>query len=429
MPYCYQFFSFLLITLLSLFGLQQSFTQRLSIQQQRQQRPLAFLHGSKRNSIESSKKGFANNDLEKFILPAGTVVKHGTTSDNLESILKWGLRSSGSIGRGFLRDNFEKAPTFAGVYVARSFVAYSSALIGFTAKQYQFMAANRFPTANNAAVPLPIVLNIRLKENCSLLYDEDYYKIDKELQMLYPDAETGSKEYEKAAKKFKKLKEWNSSQSVRSNENNVTKAIWDQYGTGVITRMNGIPASWIESVECPHCLTPQTMAVLKYEGPRTVNWDRMLINGFGSTSHDEEALKDMKMLMEDVYKMVYAYDLSGTQLNTPLQSFEAMQVIEQTDSITYLSPTNRMVVEPLARKISGSLKGDCVAGDSFCRSLVPNLTGNPSNWEIYPLSSTKDVGCGWDDDAMKTFWKNHYAVILNDCIQFSLSRMKLYRRN
>ena len=44
--------------------------------------------------------------------------------------------------------------------------------------------------------------------------------------------------------------------------------------------MNGIPASWIESVECPHCFTPQTMEVLKYNGPKTMNWDRMLTNGF-----------------------------------------------------------------------------------------------------------------------------------------------------
>jgi hypothetical protein len=55
-------------------------------------------------------KGFGNHSFASSILPAGTLVKHGTTSDVLSSILSKGILPSGSVSAGMMCDRYENGP-------------------------------------------------------------------------------------------------------------------------------------------------------------------------------------------------------------------------------------------------------------------------------------------------------------------------------
>jgi hypothetical protein len=117
-------------------------------------------------------KDFGNRSFASLILPAGTLVKHGITSDVLSSILSKGVLPSGSVSAGMLRDRYEKQPIGSGVYVANSYAAYASALISFTSKVVLILT-NGLPFKPEL-IPLPIVLNIRLDDDCMSKADEDY---------------------------------------------------------------------------------------------------------------------------------------------------------------------------------------------------------------------------------------------------------------
>ena len=128
-----------------------------------------------RNAPRSTPKGFGaaarpapgrGSRRSKAVLPAGTVVKHGTTSDVLKQILREGVRPSGSVSAGFTRDMFEVRPTSDAVYVSSSYVAYAAALISFTSKMC-IQVTSGF-SLDRDLVPLPVVLNIRLQEDCVL---------------------------------------------------------------------------------------------------------------------------------------------------------------------------------------------------------------------------------------------------------------------
>lgn len=67
-----------------------------------------------------------------------------------------------------------------GVYVAKSFVAYSTALVAFTSKAGPCIMHGDF-SLDKDLVP-PVVLNIRLQESCTLTADEDYLRLEPKLR-------------------------------------------------------------------------------------------------------------------------------------------------------------------------------------------------------------------------------------------------------
>jgi hypothetical protein len=110
-------------------------------------------------------------------LPAGTHVKHGTTSDVLPSILTHGLLPSGIGESSSVLRGFEPTPAATGcVYVAESAVAYSTALVAFSAKTVQVRVSGAGMPPKPDDVPVPVVLSIRLREDCVLTLDEDYLR-------------------------------------------------------------------------------------------------------------------------------------------------------------------------------------------------------------------------------------------------------------
>eukprot|EP00966_Prymnesium_polylepis_P191571 4439408-Prymnesium_polylepis.1 len=228
-------------------------------------------------SRRSSGKGFGA--ARAAVLPAGTVVKHGTTSDVLQQILVQGLCQSGSVSAGLLRDKFETRPTTKGVYVAKSYAAYGTALVGFTSKMAVCVTTGF--EWDPAKVPLPVVLNIRLQEECVLGPDEDYLKLDKELM-----------------KQFKKT----------ATRGNAVERLWQKYGSGAIMRENGIPATWIESVECPHVPTATCLERACTNGilpsPQSLQpygrWDRIPAVRDTFVEGDAQSLQE---LMDDAFKL------------------------------------------------------------------------------------------------------------------------------
>jgi len=157
-----------------------------------------------------------------MILKAGTIVKHGTTSLHLESILKSGLK--GGSSRHFIRKQIEANPIATNSIYVGDIMAYFGAFASFAAQSAevcgntQNIIASRIIKGEGA---IPIVLTILLKEDCELLADEDFIgikKIDK----------YRIKALEKKAKK-----------------------VWRKYSSGAIIRREGIPPDWITHFEYP----------------------------------------------------------------------------------------------------------------------------------------------------------------------------------
>jgi len=188
-------------------------------------------------------------DGDRYYLPAGTIVKHGTSTSNLRSILEYGLVPNFGQGRS-LRRLDESSLARNAVYVASCYAAYGSSLYNCNAsfgplrmktsmsfmdmmqfgfdkifsgdeKQLQnmrYLAEKKYTGIERSvldACGLPAVLNIKLQENVYIQADEDY------VPGIIPDDD-----------------------SLRE----LAGDIWDEFGTTAI--LQPIPASWIEDVEC-----------------------------------------------------------------------------------------------------------------------------------------------------------------------------------
>lgn len=174
--------------------------------------------------------------MDRFFLPKGTIVKHGTNLSRLRSILSTGLNAAAD--RHEQRVSMEHQPEIKGIYVGNltayfgAYAAYSAELVPFMSTRDYLQAALCLKDLNaikslelaEAPIDLPIVLRIRLKEDCELYADEDYVqdgaipvgqKVPQEL--LISDA----------------------------------KRVWDKWQTGCIIRGEGIPSDWIETIEYP----------------------------------------------------------------------------------------------------------------------------------------------------------------------------------
>jgi hypothetical protein len=146
-----------------------------------------------------------------MILKKGTIVKHGTSYDRLESIFQNGLISNAT--RNKFREQEEISPVVKGIYVANN-LSYFGAYLAFSSKMYE----NQFNNIQQGT--MPIVLHIQLQEDCELLADEDY--VSEPITL----------------KKLKKQ----------------SKHIWLSYETGVIQK-NKIPSSWIIKFEYPFLIS------------------------------------------------------------------------------------------------------------------------------------------------------------------------------
>lgn len=174
--------------------------------------------------------------MDRFTLRKGTVVKHGTNLSRLRSILSNGLHPAAA--RHEMRISNEHQPEIQGIYVG-NLTAYFGAYAAYSAELVPFMSTQDYLRAmlclsdlhaiktfelTDAPLDLPVVLRIRIKEDCELYGDEDYVqdgaipvgqKVPTEL--LISDA----------------------------------KRVWDKWQTGCLIRSGGIPADWIEAIEHP----------------------------------------------------------------------------------------------------------------------------------------------------------------------------------
>lgn len=156
---------------------------------------------------------FLTDEKYNMILSKGQVVKHGTSLDRLEGVLKEGLCPAS--GRNTVRVKDEIAPVVPGVYVANN-LSYYGASAAFTSYMYEM---NRNGTRSG---DVPIVLHIRLGEDCSLLADEDYVQN----QNTQTEDERLT-ELEKEANR-----------------------VWSEHETGAIAN-RVIPIEWIKAIEYP----------------------------------------------------------------------------------------------------------------------------------------------------------------------------------
>jgi hypothetical protein len=175
--------------------------------------------------------------MEKFYLPKGTIVKHGTSLCRLRSILSNGIIPHSNQNEK--RMQFELPPETHGIYIGE-LTAYFGAIVSYTSILNPYTKLESFASALKCIIEnpcgikklilseipatLPVVLNIELQEDCLVLADEDYV-FDGE----YPDNEKIPDEIliSEAGK------------------------VWDKWKSGCIVREEGIPKSWIKHIEYP----------------------------------------------------------------------------------------------------------------------------------------------------------------------------------
>jgi hypothetical protein len=178
--------------------------------------------------------------MSGFVLKKGTVVSHGTSLARLQSIMDHGLLAGVESAEG--RKMSELAPESKGVYVGE-LMAYFGAYAQYSAEVAPHLEHPEVTKAGwlfgmgdvrslrAAALPaapltFPVVLKIRLDEDCELLADEDFVA----------DGQWPVQEKVPVAL----LRE-------------EAEQIWERWATGVLTR--DIPATWIVSVEHPRVTT------------------------------------------------------------------------------------------------------------------------------------------------------------------------------
>ena len=211
---------------------------------------------------------------DRYYLPAGTIVKHGTTTNNLRSILENGIRPAFQQGR---LGRTDKTRNSGGVYVGSCYLPYRTCLMNFytgfsplvkddidrwrntshpvdkniTLTMARESATARYVTPGKDLVEncgLPAVLNITLKEDVYIEPDEDFVP-----RVYLP---------ENAGHNFVPA---------------VAKLVWETFGTTVL--MKSIPADWISSIEFLEPHRPPSFVVEKYS----------LLEGTVSSLSGEEA--------------------------------------------------------------------------------------------------------------------------------------------
>jgi len=367
----------------------------------------------------STGKGFgsaARSRLRKAgpMLPAGTVVKHGTSSDVLKQILKEGVRPSGSVSAGFARDAFEVRPTSDAVYVSSSYVAYAAALISFSSKMSTQVTTGF--SLDPELVPLPVVLNIRLQEDCVLGPDEDYLKLAKRHGY------------------------------IESKNGDVVEELWRKFGSGAILRDGGLPADWIESVECPH--VPSALCLerayglgmmdpqYKSHGPwlampasySVIASMREALEELGCSSADLlDDRESLKLMVDDVFKLIHAYALTETD-DKAIKTHASIEKFESDDGtgVAYVTP---LLSGPFDFGRRSWMDSETQHG----RSIGITLSGIPPDWDLLnpddPRLTYFDPSLDESRTEKMARLKAGYACLLWDCIRFFLKALKLQGSN
>lgn len=154
------------------------------------------------------------------VLKKGTLVKHGTTSRSLQGIFDQGIQPKAH--HYHFRSTIEEAPAAEmAVYVGQH-MAYCAAMLSF-------LDLMRFSQNNQSAIP--IVINIRLGEDCQVVADEDFVLLDK-----YDENGNLSHKYK--------------NEFLRAIQEEGVST-WEGYGSAGVIHPDGIPVNWIESFEHP----------------------------------------------------------------------------------------------------------------------------------------------------------------------------------
>ena len=192
-----------------------------------------------------------------MILKAGTIVKHGTTSLHLESILNSGLK--GDSSRHFIREQIEENPIAKNSIYVGDLMAYFGALASFAAKSAEIcgiaenLIASKIIEGEGA---IPIVLTILFKEDCELLGDEDFIGI-KSIDKYQIKA------LEKKAKK-----------------------VWNKYSSGAIIRKEGISPDWITHFEYPLLISKNDKVLPIPIAKKMHNDIYLLVSGYAQERKD-----------------------------------------------------------------------------------------------------------------------------------------------
>ena len=179
-----------------------------------------------------------------FILPAGTSVKHGTTSRSLRHILASGLVPG--TGRHELREVSEDKPESAdGIYVG-DLMAHFGATAAFGAASHDLLTkvglTLPIPEYVREEVVVPVVLHVELQADCELLADEDF--------VMFPEGTARSYSRELLA--------------------GAAEQVWTEYRSGAIVRSGGIPPDWILKFEFPLLWVPP-----RDQEPRGRKWKQL----------------------------------------------------------------------------------------------------------------------------------------------------------
>lgn len=275
--------------------------------------------------------------LRGWYLPAGSRVKHGTTSDALSSILQHGLKPSGEVVRLQGRDKLEDAPESSGVYVSSCHGASAACYRNFSAQFYHHAkswcpdaasAINellRLDATSNATFDLfpgkgtddeklrvalrkarmlltrpdaavrrigvPIVVNATLQEDCRTgASDEDYLNC---------------------------LPDWQPAFTAAG-------PIWSEFGSAAIVR--SIPPGWISSVEYPELSeryptfdshmrlldspVEEWRAIMKQLKARKISFKRATANVTAALGVSRGDALSEQRFDEDLALMVYSVELS-----------------------------------------------------------------------------------------------------------------------
>ena len=266
-----------------------------------------------------------------------------------------------------------------------------------------------------------MVLNIRLQEDCVLGPDEDYLKLATRYGY------------------------------IESKNGDVDEDLWRKFGSGAILRDGGLPADWIESVECPHVPTALCLErafcldMLDHQCKSHGNWHAMPIlysaiarEGIGCTSaaacyqledlgcSSADLLNDrdsLKQVVDDVFKLIHAYALAQTddkaiETHASIEKYES----DDGDAVAYVTPLLSGPFELGRRR-----KDDSETWRG--RSIGITLSGKPPDWD---LLNPDDPRLTWFDHSLEESrttkiaqLKAGYARLLWDCARFFLTVLKL----
>ena len=316
--------------------------------------------------------GQAYQDGSGWYLPAGTMVKHGTTTNNLRQILKYGLLPGNIEGCSGARKHIGTLPiTKDAVYVGSCYVAYNISMAKFALNMETLIHSNgitscRFDNIKKKmmkvmqsvgheesnlrndsdllinkylnkekkeieACGLPVVLNIKLKENVRIHADEDFVPVrfectseNKDLMALFAEPS------------------------------------WNEHGSAAI--LQSIPAEWIKTFECfEHNFQYEEIALEKYFVTESLKND--LASNDSNKTHEFIQFMTKEKKKSSLACQNFEYDLSlafmaqklyQTKLIDSSQRQRWTDIVKRSKRSTVFSKFgNKIDIEPYLDQLEG----------------------------------------------------------------------------